>query len=436
MILLLVLTFGVEGRAQNGAYSSYAPYSIFGVGDMLSSGSAYNSTMGGVGIASRNNRYLNYLNPAALTARDSLSFMVDFSLNEGNKVFRKGDMTSAVNTFNINNCAISFPLKNKFAMSVGIRPYSSVGYGYGFVYTDPELIGNVGNISYTASGQGTINELFMGFGIPVFKGLSLGVEGIYYFGNISRNNYVTFSDASYNGSNNGYNMQLNAFTGKFGFQYEQKLPGASSITAAATYKLATDLRGFVEAFEYSTGSTASDTLFHNIDTLKNTPGKVRLAGELGVGIAYNSGDRWRIEVNYTMSDWRSTGMDTVPGFKGNATSTENFSSFKATRSHAIRAGFEIVPNRNDIRYYHKKIAYRAGAYYRTEYYQVDDQTISDFGITLGATLPVFRWYNGVTVGMQLGQRGRLGGNLIRENYINFTFGVNLFDIWFKKTRYE
>ena len=52
------------------------------------------------------------------------------------------------------------------------------------------------------------------------------------------------------------------------------------------------------------------------------------------------------------------------------------------------------------------------------------------------TLPVFRWYNGITIGMELGQRDAVASNLIKERYINFTLGVNLFDIWFQKRRYE
>jgi hypothetical protein len=75
-------------------------------------------------------------------------------------------------------------------------------------------------------------------------------------------------------------------------------------------------------------------------------------------------------------------------------------------------------------------------YYKTEYYKVDGHAVGDFGLTLGATLPVFRWYNGLTVGMDIGQRGTVRNNLIRERYVNFTVGVNLFDIWFQKPRYE
>ena len=432
---LLLFWAGVT-RAQDGAYASYTPYSIFGVGDILGQGSAYNGTMGGVGIASRNHRYLNFLNPAAVTARDSLAFMVDFSISQGNKIFRQGDMRSAVNTFTVNDCAMSFPLWKKTAMSVGIRPYSSIGYSYGYVYDDPALLGTVGNVAFSASGQGALYEVFSGIGVEPVKNLSLGVEGIYYFGSMEKKNYETFSDASYNGATNGYRLKLNAATAKFGLQYEARIDKENVLCAGATYKLGTDLGGHVESYEFSTGTAASDTLSYKMDTLRNNPGRVKLAGELGVGIAFSHADRWRVELDYTRSDWTQTGMDTFPGFAGNSSPSATRSSFSAAVAQTLRAGFEIVPNRNDIRYYHKKMAYRAGAYYRTEYYKIDGHTINDIGITLGATLPVFRWYNGITLGMEVGQRGMVRDNLIRERYVNFKVGVNLFDIWFQKPRYE
>ena len=87
--------------AQDGANSSYSPYSIFGVGDIYRQGTSYNMSMGGVGIASRNHRFINYLNPAAVTARDTLSFMLDFGVTGQGKIYRQGDVKSAKNVFNI-----------------------------------------------------------------------------------------------------------------------------------------------------------------------------------------------------------------------------------------------------------------------------------------------------------------------------------------------
>ena len=55
------------------ALGSYSPYSMMGIGDVVKQGSAYNYGMAGIGIGVRDNRYINYTNPAAITARDTFS---------------------------------------------------------------------------------------------------------------------------------------------------------------------------------------------------------------------------------------------------------------------------------------------------------------------------------------------------------------------------
>ena len=57
------------------------------------------------------------------------------------------------------------------------------------------------------------------------------------------------------------------------------------------------------------------------------------------------------------------------------------------------------------------------------------------GVTLGMTLPVFRWYNGLSISVDLGRRG-LDSSQIGQNYIGFNLGLNMFDIWFQKPRYK
>ena len=57
-------------------YSGFSPYSVYGVGDLHTPGTAWNAGMGGVGIAARSKRFVNILNPASVTSRDSLSSLV------------------------------------------------------------------------------------------------------------------------------------------------------------------------------------------------------------------------------------------------------------------------------------------------------------------------------------------------------------------------
>ena len=431
LILSLTLAAVAGLGAQAQTYGSYTPYSIYGVGDLASPGTAYNKSMGGVGIANRSHRFLNPINPASVTARDSLSFMADYSLLQDNKIFRQGDMRSASNTMNVSDCIISFPIWKSSAMMVGIMPYSDTGYGYGYYVTDPNIIGNTGNIAYTATGNGSFYQVFAAVGVTFWRRLSFGAEAIYHFGKINKTFQESFTDASYNGASNGHVLQLTAPAGKFGIQYEQPLGTKSSITVGATYRTQARLSGNVESYRYSTGSAASDTLYY-----KSGVPNVSLASEKGVGLCFRYADQFMAEFDYTRSDWRGTGMDTREGFTGNLTAGAGHSVFTAALSEAYRVGFEYVPNRSDIRYYYKKIAYRVGAYWKNDYFNLDGNPVNAYGITLGATLPVFRLYNGITVGMDFGQRGSIKGNMIRETYCNFSIGFNLHDIWFVKNRYD
>ena len=388
--------------------------------------------MGGVGIATRNNRFLNPVNPAAVTARDTLAFMADYSLFQDNKLFRQGDMRSASNTVNIGDLLISFPIYKSSAMMVGLMPLSNTGYGYSYDVTDPAIIGRTGNINYTAGGRGGVYQLFASAGVTFWRRLSVGAEFIYNFGKISKTFTESFSDASYNGASNGNTIQMRAPAGKFGLQYDQPLGTKTTLTLGATYRTRSKIGGYTENYRFSTGTAASDTLYYN----KNFPSDVYIASEKGIGLSVRHADKLSFELDYTRSDWRDSGLDTAEGFTGNLTAGTARSSFSTALSESWRAGFEITPNRNDIRYYLRTVTYRAGAYWKNEYYRIDGNPVNAFGITLGATFPVFRWHNGITFGMEFGQRGSLKNNMILERYMNFSVGFNLFDIWFQKFAYD
>ena len=143
---LIVLCF--PAFSQDGTYGSYSPYSIYGIGDISKEGTAFNKSMGGVGIATRNRRFINILNPASVTARDTLAFMADFGIYEKNTAFRQGDVKSAKNTFNVYDFVMSFPIWRSSAFMVGITPFSDMGYDFSSYETDKDIIGNVGNINY------------------------------------------------------------------------------------------------------------------------------------------------------------------------------------------------------------------------------------------------------------------------------------------------
>ena len=431
-ILAALLLSAVCAFAQSGEYGSYSPYSIFGVGNLAGSPSAYVSGMAGTGIASRNNRYLNTLNPAAVSVRDSLALMIDFSVFNTNTIYSQtyGGTTrhSANNATNIGGFAISFPVWNKLAAYVGLKPYSSVGYTFSFGSADADA----GAVTQTHSGIGSLYNLYGGLSHSFGKRFSVGAEADYIFGKLEKQFVQDIASSGYNEAQAAQTLTLNAFTGRFGAQYEQPLGKDFKLSAGATYTMRSWLHGFNTGDYYSAGSVQNVTLPESFaDTLRGASG-IALAGELGLGITLNYRNKFRASLDYTRSDWRDSGMDSAKGFAV----SDARQSFENSVRESFKLGFEYVPNISDVRYYRKRIAYRAGAYFNNEYYTVAGRPVNSAGITLGATLPVFRWYNGLSISLDIGQRGPFNGELVRENYFKICVGVNLFDIWFQQPRYD
>ncbi len=435
IVLTVFLVISVCVSAQDGTYGAYSPYSIYGIGDISKEGTAFNKSMGGTGIATRNKRFINYLNPAAVTARDTLSFMADFGLVQKNTVYSQGDLRSAHNTFNIYDFILSFPIYRSSAFMVGITPYSDVGYDFSSVETDPGIVGSTGNISYDSYGTGSVYQAFFGAGVTFWKRLSIGAEAIYYFGNIDKITDMNYSDGSYRSLNIGSELMLRGTTGKFGLQYEQRLGGDVSMIIGATYKLGTDMKGYATNFRYANQSSVTDSLRYTVDTLGAS--KVRFGDELGLGISVKKADKWAAEFNYLRSDWRNSGFDSTTGFAVSGTSV-----FSSTVSQSYRAGFELIPNRNDIRRYFNRCSYRFGMYYDQEYYKLDGNNVNSMGMTFGMTLPIESQnsnrinHNGITLGVDIGQRASTRNNMIRERYVMFVVGFNIHDIWFRKAQYN
>jgi hypothetical protein len=57
------------------------------------------------------------------------------------------------------------------------------------------------------------------------------------------------------------------------------------------------------------------------------------------------------------------------------------------------------------------------------------------------TLPIenensYRKYNGITLGVDIGQKASVRNKMIRERYVMFVIGFNIHDLWFIKNQYQ
>ena len=416
---LLLFSAWTLGAQTDGTYSGFSPYSVFGVGQLHQQGTAWNRSMGGVGIAARNSRFINILNPASATARDSLSFMADYGMDGRISLFQETGKQALNTTVNIDDFVISFPLWKHTAMMVGIMPITDVGYSIS--YQEPDY---TSFRTFSTSGNGGIYQVFGAFSATFWNKLSLGAQFNYNFGNINKVSSITNDDSSYRNMAAGDSLQVNNLGAKFGLQYEQALSTRSFLTFGATYRLSTQLNGYsIHYRELGSYDRKRE------ETLLGGKG-LRMGDELGVGIGYRNADKFMVEVDYTRTNWANSRLDQVSGF-----SNVGDAVFAPSAGQAVRAGMEYTPNRNDVRYFLRTCTYRLGAYFDQSYYTVDGEHVNSVGVTLGMTLPVFRWKNGFTVGLDLGRRG-LASSQVKETYFGFNVGLNVYDIWFQKRPYE
>lgn len=403
------------------ALGTYTPYSLYGIGTLEQTGSSVNRGMGGIGAGVRSSRYINTKNIASITERDTLAFMLDFGVYIKNNYIRQGNTKSANNTMNVNNLAFTLPVYRKSALLFGIQPYSNIGYKIETKEKSPGLVSKYGDIAYQQYGNGSINQVFLGYAANPVKNFSIGVQGVYYFGDLTKHSDIIFnSDASLRNIETGWNYKATGFTAEAGAQYFTKIGEDYDLTLGGTYRFANKLKGKRLKFSFAGDINITDTI-----TYDRTVYHLDVPGKLSLGATLRKGEKWAVGFDYEHQDWSGANFPETPGI-----------GYNSQADNSYRFGLEFIPNRYDIRYYYKRVTYRAGAYYNQSYAKLNGESINSIGFTFGMSLPIFRWNNSLNIAVDMGQRGRTRNGLIRERYVNFILSLNLYDIWFIKQRYQ
>ncbi len=435
--LLALFAAALPAAAQEDvAYDAFSPYSMYGIGSIESPGSQNSMAMGGIAIGDRNNSIINWTNPAAVTARESRAFMLDFDVTQKNILYRADASTSIENTdsgiqrsvnnmFNIHHIVISFPINDRIAVKAGLMPYAATGYNFVSGEYADEVLLEMGNVKYQKSGKGGIYQIVLGAGWDVAKNLSVGVDGIYYMGNTIHSSTTAFTTKdNYRQLTRSWSSVSRGVGAKAGVQYTVNLAKNLPLTLGATYSIGGAMGG--DYTDLTLAATSSST-----DTIANvtTPIDYKIPPELGVGFTLRKVDRWMFGFDYTTQDWSGTTFTNSPGI-----------DITTRRTQSFKLGGEFIPEKYDIRHYGRRMTYRAGLYHTQGYIAMNGVAINSTGLTFGASFPISKSANtrltSIAFSVDIGQSGTLSNNLVKENYIKFNVGLNMFDTWFHKSLYK
>ena len=419
LTLILILTV-LKAYTQNYANS---PYSRFGIGDLIDNGFEQSRAMGGTAIGLRTPNLINYLNPASYTSQDTMSFIFDVGVSGRLNELESNSTKKQSKNFNFNHIIIGFPVTRWWKTSIGIVPYSRVGFDF---IESGTLSGSNEDYSIIYNGKGGVNEFYIGNAVEIARHLSLGVNASYLFGELKQTRTASsptdLQAAVVEYQNHVY---VHDFHFRFGLQYYNTINEKHNLQLGVTFDNKTAL-----------GARNNDLLIRytsfKVDTLNNTnvSDNIDIPSRLALGIAYGYKDNLLVGFDYITQDWT----------KGAIFGKNDF--LAAMNSLRFGAEFTPVSVKQKIRVsYWKYFHYRLGAHYTNTYIKVHDQQINDYGISFGIGIP---WRNSsklftntsFNIAYQLGIRGALNNGLIRENYHIISFSLTLYDYWFVKRKYE
>jgi len=430
LVIVLIPFFALQTNAQQGTSS---PYSFYGIGTLKFKGTVVNKSMGGLSIYT-DSIHANLRNPAGYVGPNLKSFdnesrpvkfAVGGSYSSLNLKANSGSDKTSTTTFDY--LALSFPV-GKFGVGFGLLPYTSVGYK--LESTENDLIAN------RYSGKGGLNKTFLGVGYQIAKGLSIGIDASYNFGNV-QNSVIEFV---YDEENNPVQYQtrennrsdLSGLSFNFGLSYKTMLNEKLELTSGFTYapestltsnntrSYSTIIISSISGREYEVNTIDADLGAFN---LKRTD--LTMPSRLSFGAGLGRPRKWFLGAEYT---FQNTKKFSNPIFSVDNTTFVNASG--------IALGGFFVPDYNSLSKYWKRATYRAGLHFDNTGLEINNETIREFGISFGVGLPVGAVFSNANLGLEIGKRGTTNQNLIEENFFNLNISLSLNDRWFQKLKYN
>lgn len=423
-LILLPLCVSAQNYINN-------PYSRYSIGDLINSGLDYNRSMGGSGIALRPTNQVNYINPAAYTAQDTMSFLFQGGLTGRVSKLNSSEGSDEARNINIEYLAMGFPITPWWKFSIGLVPYSRIQYNY----LDEIELGQPEQLTVSYNGSGGFNEFYFGSAWEPIKNISVGINASYLFGKLKKESVHRINNSNSNPTAITEDYIANDFYFKFGLQYHPYFMDKNDRKHRFIVGVTYDSKAKVKV-ELNTLSAryfiVSSNVYELIDTFNviDSIAYLTLPQKIGFGLSYVFNDRLAISAEFSKQNF-TQGLG-INRFNNLA----DYSSY--------RFGAEYIPvpisDRKRAKYF-ERMHYRVGGHFTNTYLSLDGKQITDYGVSVGLGFP---WRNSqklythtsFNLTYEYGVRGTTSNNLIKENYHIITIGITLHDFWFIKAKYD
>lgn len=412
--------------AQSGTNS---PYSQYGLGLLNEQSSGFNRGMNGLGLAFREHNQVNYINPASYSALDSLTFIFDAGLSGQITNFNENGHKINANNADFEYAVAAFRAFKHVGVSFGIVPFTNVGYNYAIT----DYLNDDRDVAYTNtySGSGGIHQVYFGAGWEFLKGLSVGANISYLWGDIDRSVINSYSDGSINTLSKYYTASVKSYKLDVGLQYQLALDKKNALAIGLTYglghKLGTDPT--CNIISTNTMTAVADTASFTVNNGLEIP------TSFGAGVMWNHANKLKLGADFSYQQWGSLQYP-VYRVVNDEPRYELTDDYYKDR-YKVTVGGEFCNDEMSRRFF-DRIRFRAGVSYATSYYKINGLDGPDeISASIGFGIPIVNAYNNRSVLNISGQWVHSAANgLLTENTFRINIGITFNERWFMKWKVD
>lgn len=389
---------------------STSPYSLYGLGSLYDSDFGLLSSIGSSGIALPSDQFINNLNPASLGGMLQNHFLFDIGGKFIESTYQNSSKSENRNNAQFSHIAFAFPITQKSAFSLALRPYSSASFKISNLKIP--IQNSLEEYNLDVTGAGGLNNFDFSYAYKINKKLSLGFSGSVLFGNTTDDRYYTINNSI---TNINKKTNYNGFRPTLGVQYKID----STLTIGSTFKSPSR----VKASKVQTVTTVgeSGTITSDSDAGSDVD-DYYLPSEIGVGVSKLFKNNLNLTFDYEKSLWNDVRQSEL---YGNFVNQDRFA-----------LGLSYKSDKNPRKYV-DRIRYATGINYDTGYLEVGNQRVNNISFSIGLSLPLeYNTFSALNVSYSYGQKGKIGDGLIKENYHKLSLNLSLDGIWFVKRKID
>jgi hypothetical protein len=420
---ILVLVCGLSVQAQ---VTTSSPYSRYGFGNIKGSLLPQLRAMGGISTAVykvNGFNYINMQNPASYAGINLTT--IDVGMSGGLTNLSRNSISETSFNATFSHIAFAMPVTRRSALSFGILPYSDLGYSYKNTVKIDTM-----SVDQRYEGEGGLSKAYLGYGYRYGDHLRIGGNVEYIFGNLLTTRSTEYLNAGALNSKLQNKNSVGGLSYSYGIQYDINLGPKTLLTfgysGSSASKVNSNQSSFATIYDrdaLGNENTAKDTLSSVVSAKSNI--SLPLTHNFGISIQKN--DKWMVGADFRMSKWSNVSINGVNQGLQN--------------SYGASLGGQFTPDITSYNSYFKRVDYRLGVNYDKTYIQIGNQDIKQMGASIGFGFPLpnanagYTFYK-INFTTEVGQRGTLTNNLVKEKFINFHLGFTLNDTWFRRYRVD